>query len=73
MAITKADAVGASYGDCFHGKSATGGKIINVRVTGACKVWKTRPDEFRLPVKYGLYDSGYITQDDCDRWTKGRA
>lgn len=32
-------------------------KIIYVRVSGKCQIWKTRPDEFRVPVKYGLYES----------------
>lgn len=73
MAITKEDAVNASHRDEFHGKSANGAKIITVRVSGACKTWKTRPSEFKLPVKYGMYESGYITHEDCARWTKGPA
>jgi hypothetical protein len=35
------------------------------RVNGKCKTWKTRPLEFKLPVKYGLYNYGYITHDNC--------
>lgn len=38
------------------------------RKMGACKTWKTRPDEFKLPVKHGLYDSFYITQENAHEW-----
>lgn len=40
-------------------------KPINWRVNGKCKTWKTRPDDFSLPIKHGLRDYGYITQDNC--------
>lgn len=70
MAITKQDAVNAQYRDEFYGKSAKGDKTITVRVSGKCKTWKTRPDEFQLPVKYGIYENGYITHNDMERWTK---
>lgn len=36
-------------------------KIVRVRVSGKCQTWKTRPDKFRVPVKYGLYENGEIT------------
>lgn len=42
--------------------------IVHVRPTGVCKTWKTRPKEFRLPVKYGLYESTYITHGNADRF-----
>jgi len=38
---------------------------MRVRVNGKCKTWVTRPNEFRLPVKYGLYECGYIDQDNA--------
>ena len=31
---------------------------------GAPKVWKTRPDEFRVPIKHGLYAYSYFTHHD---------
>lgn len=31
------------------------------RRNGATKTWKTRPGEFRIPVKFGLYSYDYIT------------
>lgn len=37
------------------------GSPITLRRNGKTKVWKTRPGEFRIPVKYGLKGTGYIT------------
>lgn len=34
--------------------------VVVWRRNGATKTWKTRPNEFRVPVKYGLYSYGYI-------------
>ena len=42
---------------------------VRCRSNGKCQVWKTRPNEFKLPVKYGLYQYFYITQDNANEWT----
>jgi hypothetical protein len=34
--------------------------ITEVRVTGTVKLWKSDPSRIRVPVKYGLYESGAI-------------
>lgn len=39
------------------------------RRNGATKTWKTRPGEFKIPVKHGMYDYFYITQADADDWS----
>lgn len=44
------------------------GSPLRVRKTGTLKTWKTRPGEFKLPVKHGLRDSGYITHENCHEW-----
>ena len=44
------------------------GTPARCRAMGKCKVWKTRPDEFKLPVKHGLYDSFYITMENAGDW-----
>ena len=41
---------------------------LKVRRNGATKTWKTRPNEFKVPVKYGLYEYAYITQDNAHEW-----
>lgn len=44
-----------------------GNKVREFRVSGRPKTWKTRPNDVKVPVKYGLYDNAYIgTVDDCE-------
>lgn len=45
------------------------GSPVRWRRNGKTKTWKTRPDDFRIPVKHGLYDYGTITQDNADSVT----
>ena len=68
--ITKRQAVNAHYRDEFHHltEKNADGTPARCRVNGACKTWKTRPTEFQLPVKHGLRDCFYITQDNADEW-----
>ena len=39
------------------------------RRNGKTKLWKTRPDQFKIPVKHGLYQYGYITDTDKPYYT----
>lgn len=41
---------------------------LRVRRNGKTKTWKRRPNDFSVPVKYGLYGYGYITQDNAHEW-----
>jgi hypothetical protein len=41
----------------------TNGRYWKLRRNGQTKLWKTRPDDFRIPVKCGLKSCGYLTQD----------
>ena len=36
------------------------------RVNGQVKTWQTRPQDVRVPIKHGLYDYDYLTQNDLD-------
>ncbi len=47
--ITKSEALILRHGQELV--SSTGTKF---RVNGKCQTWKTRPEEFRLPLKYGF-------------------
>jgi hypothetical protein len=47
--------------------------VENWRRNGATQTWKTRPAEFRVPVKYGLRSYGNLTDYDAGRWHTGRA
>lgn len=44
------------------------GTPVRCRSNGKCKTWKTRPEEFRLPVKYGLRTCFYITEQNAHEW-----
>lgn len=72
--ITKAIALAAQYRDEFHHTTLKNadGTAVRCRVNGACKVWKTRPNEFRLPVKYGLKYCFYIDDGNCGEWVAAR-
>ena len=43
-------------------------RVVSVRRSGATKTWKTRPGDFRAPVKWGLRDSFYITPSNAHRF-----
>ena len=38
--------------------------VVTFRVSGKVQTWKTRPD-FRVPIKYGLYEHYEIHQNNC--------
>lgn len=50
-------------------KNADGKTAMRVRVTGKVHTWKTRPGEFKVPVKHGLRTSGYITPANAANWS----
>lgn len=69
--ITKQQALTA---DRFHHVSQVNADKtpLRVRRTGKTQTWKTRPNEFKVPVKYGLYQSGYITHENAHEWEVSR-
>jgi hypothetical protein len=68
IAVTKEIAV--NHQGVFHHVHLRNrdGTQVRCRANGVCKTWKTRPGEFRLPVKYGLRDCFYITEVNCVDW-----
>lgn len=51
------------YGECVRTVGPRGGETVKVetwRRNGETKTWKTRPGEFRVPIKYGLRGYSYI-------------
>lgn len=61
---------------CRHGKILhhvtlrnADGTPLRCRVNGRLQTWKTRPGDFKLPVKHGLRDCFYITQANAHEWT----
>jgi hypothetical protein len=68
--LTKEQAVALRHGatlEHVRTKNADG-TPARCRVTGKCQTWKTRPGDFKLPVKHGMYDSFYITPANADVW-----
>ena len=56
----------------YHSTSRNSkGRAHSVRFSGKMKTWKTRPDEFRIPWKFGLYDNGAITHRNAHEWLVG--
>lgn len=65
--MTKTEALVAKHFEHVSLKGSDG-KPVRCRASGKCQVWKTRPNDFKLPVKNGLYVSFYITEKDADKW-----
>lgn len=61
--------VKATYGMSRYfvpdGTSSELKKPINWRANGKCKTWKRNVEAFALPIKHGLYEYGYITEENC--------
>ena len=71
--VTKEIAMAAKHGDYFHHRQYRNQDRTprRVRVTGKCKVWKTRPEEFQLPARHGMYTSGYISDENKEYYFTG--
>ena len=41
---------------------------LRARVNGKVKLWKTSPEEFRVPMKYGIKTCFYITDLNAKDW-----
>jgi hypothetical protein len=78
--VTKQQAMDAKFGAEFHycGRHACtrthgprGGvteTVMRVRVSGRCRTWKRDAARYRLPVKYGLYESSAIEPNNAEQW-----
>lgn len=65
--ITKTEALTARHFEHVKDKGSDN-KPIRCRATGACQTWKTRPNDFKLPVKHGMYNSFYLTHTNAHEW-----
>lgn len=66
--ITKDQAINANNFQSLVSKN-TKGEYHKVRRSGKTIIWRTRPDEFKIPVKFGLYQSFYITHLNAHEFT----
>lgn len=62
MQYTMQDFINANHFEDKILKNADG-TPVRYRRSGKTKLWKTRPNDFQIPIKRGLYSYGYITQD----------
>lgn len=76
--ITKQQAMTANefhYGTCTR-VIGPRGKVTehteHWRRNGATQTWVTRPDDFRVPVKYGLRGYSQLTPADAESFHTGR-
>jgi hypothetical protein len=67
MMVTKEAALTTSRFEHKTAKNADG-TPVRCRANGRCKVWVTRPNDYRLPVKHGMYNCFYITPDNASEW-----
>jgi len=74
MTVTKAQAMTARefhFGQCTKQVGPRGGvtwKTETWRRNGMTKTWKTRPDHFSVPIKYGLYGYSYLDHANADEF-----
>lgn len=54
------------HGECNRIIGPRGGVTVTQEIwrrNGQTQIWKTRPDHFRVPIKYGMYSYHEITHD----------
>ena len=68
--MTKEFAAGLYKGKTLYHATATNadGTAKRCRVNGKLKTWKTTPNDWRLPVKSGLWNYFYITPNNAAEW-----
>ena len=68
--ITKEIALTLKHGQILHHVSLKNadGTPARIRVSGKVKTWVTRPTEFSVPFKHGLYVYGYVTPGNADQF-----
>lgn len=72
--VTKEEAMTCNefhYGECTRKVGPRGGvkeRIVSCRRSGRTQTWVRDPERFRVPVKYGLYESGEVTNTNARDW-----
>ena len=72
--ITKEQAMTADHfhlGNCLKRVGPRGAIKLTIsrwRRSGRTKTWITRPKDFRVPVKYGQSQFGYVTAEHAQAW-----
>ena len=50
-------------------EAMTESRFIFHTKNGKCKTWKRSPDAFSLPIKHGLYQNGYLDENNAHQFT----
>jgi hypothetical protein len=71
--ITKEIAMSLKHGDMVYHKilkqGPKGARVpIRARVSGRCQTWKRTSNRFCVPIKWGLYESWSIDQNNMHEW-----
>ena len=68
--VTKEIAMKLRGNDTLHHRTLKNrdGTPLRSRPYGRCKTWKTRPQDFRLPMKTGFRISFYLTPHNAHEW-----
>lgn len=66
MAVTKEQAL--THNRFHYSPGCNENRTERWRRNGATKVWVTRPNEFRVPIKFGLRDYAYLTHDNAGQF-----
>lgn len=61
--MTLEEAKNISSGSTQYARDSMG-KWKRVKINGQAKTWKTRPNDVRIPYKYGMYEYGYFEMFD---------
>jgi len=62
--LTRADVLGGVQRVHMNDRHRPDGTCYEWRSNGRVQTWKTRPNDFRWPVKYGMYEYGSIDSYD---------
>lgn len=63
--MTRDELIAVKKGTILHENGCTKARVVRWKVNGACKTWKSRPDDFSLPVKHGMYVYSHITPENA--------
>lgn len=71
MTIALEEAKNLSLGDILHHKTAKNadGTPMRFKVNGQVKTWKKDKDRVRVPLKRGMYEYSYLTEDNLDNFS----
>lgn len=71
--LTLGKLIGARVWDEIHDSKLTNadGSCVRYRVNGRLREWKTRPDQWEIPVKNGMRSHSYINNGNCHKFHLG--